>query len=82
MLRSCPGAQAELTDALFSTSVHNVGLKYIVFLTFCSVAKLALDEIRYKKNPYLILSLLFYHFPYIGPLFLKNCPYIKPYIFA
>ena len=45
---------------LFSTSVHNVGLKCIVFLTFCRVAKLALDEIRFKKS-------LFNTFPIILP---------------
>ena len=38
----------------------------------CSVAKLALDIICFSKIPI---------FPYIGSLFVENCPYIKPYIF-
>ena len=61
---------------LFSTSVHNVGLKCIVFLTFSRVAKLALDKIHFKKSLY--FPYYFTIFPILGLYFWKITPILSP----
>ena len=61
---------------LFSTSVHNIGLKCIVFLTFCRVAKLALDKIRFKKSLY--FPYYFTIFPILALYFWKIAPILSP----
>ena len=61
---------------LFSTSVHDVGLKCIVFLTFCGVAKLALDKIRFKKSLY--FPYYFTIFPILALYFWKIATILSP----
>ena len=54
-----------------------------MFFTLCRVVKVALDII-YVVWKVTILLLLFCHFlcTAVHVYFFKNCPYIKPYIFA
>ena len=75
---------------LFSTSVHSVGLKCIVFLTFCRVAKLALDKICFKKSLYFpcyftifpILALYFWKIvPTLSPIFLLETTWSPAFLF-